>query len=97
VNQQLLKDFNQKLSNRLMAIPNPSNSNTRIQFASGYNSEVTFTVTNLLGKTMSVQKFAATRGINEINYDVSGLSNGVYLYTISDGKNSVSKKLVVNK
>jgi hypothetical protein len=81
----------------LMAIPNPSNSNTRIQFASGYNTEVTFTVTNLLGKTMMVQKFAATRGVNEINYDVSSLANGVYLYTISDGKNTVSKKLVVNK
>lgn len=81
----------------LMAIPNPTNGNTRIQFAMGYASDVTFTVTNLLGKVVATQKLAGNRGVNEVNFDAANVPNGVYLYTISDGKNVISKKLVVNK
>jgi hypothetical protein len=81
----------------LMAIPNPTNGNTRIQFAMGYASDVTFTVTNLLGKVVTTQKLAGNRGVNEVNFDATNVPNGVYLYTITDGKNVISKKLVVNK
>jgi len=63
----------------------------------GYASDVTFTVTNLLGKVVTTQKLAGNRGVNEVNFDAANVPNGVYLYTITDGKNVISKKLVVNK
>ncbi|CAG5080520.1 T9SS type A sorting domain-containing protein [Parvicella tangerina] len=81
----------------LIAYPNPTNGNTTVEFAMGYNTEVTFTVTNLLGEVVNRQVIAAPKGLNRINFDASNMSNGVYLYTITDGKNSISKKLIVNK
>ena len=63
----------------------------------GYNSEVTFTLTNLLGEVVNSQNIAAPKGLNKITFDASNMSNGVYLYTITDGKNTISKKLIVNK
>lgn len=81
----------------LIAYPNPTSGNTTVEFAMGYNTEVTFTVTNLLGEVVDRQVVAAPRGLNRINFDASSMSNGIYLYTITDGKNTISKKLIVNK
>lgn len=81
----------------LIAYPNPTNGNTTVEFAMGYDTEVTFTVANLLGEVVNRQMLSAPRGLNRINFDASDLSNGIYLYTITDGKNTISKKLIVNK
>ncbi len=81
----------------LIAYPNPTSGNTTIEFAMGYSSEVVFNVTNLLGEVVETQKLAATKGLNTIQLDASAMPNGIYLYTISDGKNSIAKKLTVNK
>ncbi len=81
----------------LIAYPNPTNGNTTIEFAMGYNSEVTFTVTNLLGAIVNVQNLSTTKGLNRIQFDASNVPNGVYFYTITDGKNTISKKLIVSK
>lgn len=94
---QSVERINAETFKTLIAIPNPTNGNTRIQFAMGYSSDVTFTVTNLLGKVVNTQKIAGNRGVNEVNFDATNVPNGVYLYTITDGKNVISKKLVVNK
>ena len=81
----------------LIAYPNPTSGNTTVEFAMGYNSDVTFTLTNLLGTVVNKQKMAATRGLNTIKFDVANMYNGIYLYTITDGVNTISKKLTVNK
>ncbi len=81
----------------LIAYPNPTNGNTTIEFAMGYNSEVTFTVTNLLGSIVNLQNLSTSKGLNRINFDASNVPNGVYFYTITDGKNTISKKLIVSK
>lgn len=81
----------------LIAYPNPTNGNTTIEFAMGYNSEVTFTVTNLLGASVNVQNLSTTKGLNRIQFDATNVPNGVYFYTITDGKNTISKKLIVSK
>lgn len=81
----------------LIAYPNPTSGNTTIEFAMGYSTEVTFTVTNLLGEVVDRQEMAAPKGLNRVNFDATDMSNGVYLYTITDGRNTISKKLIVNK
>lgn len=81
----------------LIAYPNPTTGNTTIEFAMGYSSDVTFTVTNLLGEVVNTQKLAGVNGLNTIKLDASNFSNGIYLYTITDGVNTIAKKLTVNK
>jgi len=81
----------------LNAIPNPTSGSTRIEYASGYDTEVTFTLTNLLGEVIENRNMSAQRGVNTIMLDAEDLAGGVYLYSISDGKNTSTKRLVVNK
>lgn len=81
----------------LIAYPNPTSGITTVEFAMGYDTEVSFTLTNLLGEVVELQQLAAPKGLNKINFDASTMSNGVYFYTITDGKNTISKKLIVNK
>ncbi|MFT5602670.1 MAG: hypothetical protein ACI9N1_002929 [Flavobacteriales bacterium] len=81
----------------LQAIPNPTSGNTRIEFALGYNADVTFKVTNLLGEVISTEMIQGSRGVNIASFDATNIPNGVYLYSLSDGKNMISKKLIVSK
>jgi hypothetical protein len=46
---------------------------------------------------MNKQVLSTSKGLNRINFDASAMPNGIYLYTITDGVNTISKKLTVNK
>jgi len=81
----------------LISYPNPTSGNTTIEYAMGYSSTVNFTVSNLLGKIVFNETKSANKGLNNFKFDATNVSNGVYIYSITDGKNTISKKLIVNK
>ena len=77
--------------------PNPVVDNSRIQFISGKSQQVTFTVMNVLGKTMVNRSITAQRGVNELTISSEDFSNGIYLYSITaDGKTS-TKRMIIRK
>ena len=68
--------------------PNPVVDTFNVDLSSKFNaSNLTVTITDLSGKT--VKTFAAAD-----SYNVSDLAKGVYLVTITDGKNTETKKIV---
>ena len=77
--------------------PNPVVDNSRIQFISGKSQLVTFTVMNVLGKTILSKNISANRGVNELTISSENFSNGVYLYSIAaEGKIS-TKRMIIKK
>ena len=78
------------------AIPNPSNEMTKILFTSNKSEYVSFQITNLLGETIYVDRIFSKRGVNDILFDTSSLSEGIYVYSISNTTTKSSKRLVVN-
>ena len=78
------------------AIPNPANNESKIQFVSGKNLSVNFKLTNLLGETIEIRTVDAVRGVNDILINTTSLQNGVYMYSISDGSQQLTKRLIVN-
>ncbi len=77
--------------------PNPVVDNSRIQFISGKSQQVTFTVMNVLGKTILSKNISANRGVNELTISSESFSNGIYLYSIAaEGKIS-TKRMIVKK
>ena len=77
--------------------PNPVVDNSRIQFISGKSQNVTFTVMNVLGKTMINKSISAKKGVNELIISSSDFSNGIYLYSITaEGKTS-TKRMIIRK
>jgi hypothetical protein len=78
-------------------IPNPASQRTQIVFESAKLDNYSFTILNAIGDVVFEKNIKSSIGINYLPIDVSVLSNGIYLYTLSDGKNKISKKLHVNK
>lgn len=85
--------------------PNPFNPTTKISFTIGEgsskgnsNDKVKLTIYNLLGNEIAtlVNEFKPA-GSYEIVFDASGLSTGVYFYTLSQGSKTQSRKLVLLK
>ena len=75
--------------------PNPVSNNANIQFISGNSTNVVFTVFSHLGKKIEEINIAATRGVNNIKISANNYDNGIYLYSINNGFQIVSKRMVV--
>jgi hypothetical protein len=84
--------------------PNPFNPSTRIKYSIPFESNVRVIIFNALGKAvreLTDEKLVA--GTYDLSFNGSGLSSGVYFYSIeansTDGKQSfrVTKKMVLLK
>ena len=75
--------------------PNPVNGNSKIQFILGNSSDVVFTVFNYLGDKIEERNIIANRGINDIEISASNYANGMYLYSINNGLQIVSKRMII--
>lgn len=76
--------------------PNPVNNNARIQFISGTPEEVVLKIYNLLGEEVEYQIIISTRGVNTIDINTSSYPEGMYLYSINNGGQLLTKRMVVN-
>ena len=75
--------------------PNPVNNNAKIQFISGSSADIVFTVFNHLGEKIEERNIAATRGVNDIEISANDYDNGMYLYSLNNGIQIVSKRMIV--
>ena len=64
------------------AFPSPAKDKITVQFASTEETSVHLKVTDLSGRTVLEQEFAAANGINEVPVDLAGLQAGLYLVSI---------------
>lgn len=69
--------------------PNPSNSITYIP-VSGLSEDMTFTVTDELGRVLMSQP--VSKSTSSIKVNTSGLSNGIYFYRIANASNQGATK-----
>jgi hypothetical protein len=76
--------------------PNPFNPSTRITYRLGGPGRVRLTIYALTGSQVSVPVDGVqSAGDHEIWFDGSGLSSGVYFYTLQQGRLAVSKKMLL--
>ncbi|MFO7445150.1 MAG: T9SS type A sorting domain-containing protein, partial [Ignavibacteriaceae bacterium] len=78
--------------------PNPFNPVTNIQFSIPAAQHVTLRIYNAIGQqvAMLVDEFKSA-GIYRVQFDASGMSSGVYFYSINAGSFNQTKKLTVIK
>ena len=78
--------------------PNPFNPSTTIRYGLPQRSNVTLAVFNTLGqKVASLVQGEQEAGYHEVRFDASGLSSGVYLYSLTAGGFVRTMKLVILK
>lgn len=77
--------------------PNPAQGYTKISYVTDRNTSVNLTIHDLNGKVIYAQEAQASRGVNEFEVQTDQLSGGVLYYTISDGEQRATRKMVVIK
>jgi hypothetical protein len=79
--------------------PNPFNPTTRIEFTLPADLRVTLKLYNTLGQQVAVLADGRMmpRGNQRLTFDGSGLSSGVYFYTLQAGPYSAVSKMVLMK
>lgn len=76
--------------------PNPFNPSTRIRYGLPNRSNVTLTVFNTLGQSVStLVNDEMEAGYHEVQFDGSGLASGVYLYRMQAGSYVETRKLLL--
>ena len=83
--------------------PNPFNPTTDISFTIGQTSDINLTIYNLLGQKVRVLENASRQaGTHTLRWDGrdqmgQDVSTGVYLYTLTNGTKSITKKMALMK
>ncbi len=79
--------------------PNPFNPSTTISFGILKSSNVTINIYSITGELVSTicnsTRFSA--GTHKVNIDFSNMASGIYLYSVSDGTNCLTKKMTLIK
>jgi hypothetical protein len=76
--------------------PNPFSGISEITFNVPHAGKISFTVYNLLGMSVYSHSVNASAGINKIAISSKELGQGVYMYSLSDGRTTITKKMVVS-
>lgn len=76
--------------------PNPFSGSTKI-IVPPIATEYGFRVMTLSGREVHNEKIQAPAGNNQIDFDGSGLNNGMYIYTLTDGQAIAIQKMVIQR
>ncbi|MBL7882609.1 MAG: T9SS type A sorting domain-containing protein [Bacteroidia bacterium] len=75
--------------------PNPFSERTEIYFSSLDNSQIEFKVYNLVGALVYNNKFNGEKGVNTIRLEANSFAPGVYIYSVKNGNQTITKRMVV--
>ena len=84
------------LSKNITILPNPTTGLVNIAVILQDKENLNVSITNTLGQVLINNKYD---GISNdlLNFDLSHFNNGVYFVTVSNGKDKMVQRLVLNK
>jgi hypothetical protein len=83
--------------NALSVVPNPFNGKAVVSFYSAKSGIMTERITNMLGSEVYSHKVDVKIGDNTSMIEKNNLPAGVYFYSIGDGKNIATKRIVISE
>ncbi|SVB55532.1 uncharacterized protein METZ01_LOCUS208386 [marine metagenome] len=75
-------------------VPNPCSATTYFKFYSPKSASVQFTVIDMFGREIITNMISASNGLNSYKFKHS-LAPGIYLYSINNGVEQISKRMIV--
>ena len=79
----------------LQNIPNPFTGTTSISYNLKQQRNMTFKVFDVMGKKVMDKYFVANSGTNTFKVSAEELESGMYFYTISNGEEAITKRMIV--
>jgi len=77
--------------------PNPFSNKTNITYGLASRKVTTINVTSIIGELVYTNQMQGIGGINTFEFDGSQLSEGIYLYTLTDGRNTLTKRMIIQR
>lgn len=77
--------------------PNPFNSLTEIAFLSPGKEKINIEVYDITGNMVFSKDLVSVQGYNSVIFDGTKLPSGVYIYKVSNGQLTVSKRMSLTK
>ena len=77
--------------------PNPFSNNTTVEFSSDITTKYNLSIANILGEIQFNRIINARKGINKVEINASNLSSGIYFYSLSNFRETITKKMIINK
>lgn len=81
----------------LKNVPNPFSNSTDVHFNAPKADNYSFSVFNLLGETVLVDDIKAAKGPNKYTLQAENLPDGIYIYKLTNGINTFTERLVIQK
>ena len=75
--------------------PNPNNGEFTVNLKQTKSNKVTVNVHDLRGRKIYDNAFKTQGSLNE-NINLGSVQSGVYLVSVNDGENQITKKILVN-
>lgn len=80
--------------NYLEIYPQPAADVVNVEFAAHNAAEVQYQLFDMRGSLVAQNRVQAVQGANLIQLQLSGLSSGVYVFTMTDGHSQLRKRIV---
>jgi len=78
--------------------PNPFNATTTISFNLQHESRILLNVFDLTGRSVAtLANGMIYAGLHQVQFNAGALPSGIYIYRLTSGNNSQSRKLVLLK
>lgn len=81
----------------LNVVPNPFTNTATVTFFSEKNANMTETITNMIGSVVSKKTVEVKVGNNNSTIEKGSLPAGVYFYTLTEGTNMSTKRIVISE
>jgi hypothetical protein len=88
---------NQRDNSNVSIFPNPANNETTLKIKSDNSINSSIKILNVIGQIVYTKQIALNPGTNNFKIDTKDLSTGIYMVIVESEKNSISKKLVIEK
>lgn len=75
--------------------PNPVSTYTNITFTAKEANQYNFQVFDVRGTMVHEQNVEVNAGMNNIRFDRNDLPAGVYVYSLTDGRSNVTRKMIL--
>jgi len=79
------------------SVPNPTSGNATISFVSKDQGSYNFIVRDATGRVVATMPISARSGENNIIFDGSTLSSGVYTYSLTNGVSALTNRMLISK
>lgn len=77
--------------------PNPASDKTQVSVNLLHGGTFEVKLSNVIGNVVYKTSMMGHAGVNTVSLDLARLKPGVYFYTISDDKNAITRRMVIDK